>query len=627
MGRSNLNQKVDAILYDRNIHLAEALQTIEENVFRLSLTDKKRKELIFSCPKSSTMKCLPPSVKDTALATAKRVDSVLYNLQATLVNITRQIYLFVHQKLLNNLEIFPEDNDIVFVHNIRIFEPETGSLFDPKAFKALVTAKNATRKTFLRRHFQRRQQSAHQSYSFNGFAQAQQTQATASTAPIVKADKLPMIPRHCKERIQDTAHKSEFRQDEDFNKDKLYKLQKNMLKQPFPKSLKRYLEKTQNLIITRRTKSEINHSPPLTFNPHYYRRKINKKARDAIKNMSNIYHIKRNIRSFPSPRPASDKSEASLRKNVWEIPRIFTPNQANIKIKMEKSNMTPFQTIIIWDNDKITNYELLSPIRQAEKTTLRNLASFIGKAQEMSESFGIEKQLLEEIKIIGCHNESEQSSNSELRILETYFLQMERFIIAASINSIGPHKRQKIISSLLRSTTLQCCWLLYISIFRQYYNSSIRAEIWGTTSLKLLEVLEKLWLYCIMTNTRSQMAYVSTYISPADAQLRLTALAKLSLSTETFKRLCRIFGSFDVDLFATKQNRKLSKYYTPTIAPVETNPTDPTENSTDKNNNNNANVKGCNLVSDSGENQDIRANTNTGVKNYDRPKKRQTSIT
>ncbi|PVU91173.1 hypothetical protein BB561_004538 [Smittium simulii] len=183
MGRSNLNQKVDLILYDRYMHLAEALQTIEENVFRLSLTDKKRKELIFSCPKSSTMKCLPPSVKDTASATAMRADSVLYNLQATLVNITRQIYMFVHQKLLNNLEIFPEDNDIVFVHNIRIFEPETGPLFDPKAFKALVTAKNATRKTFLRRHFQRRQQSAHQAYSFNGFAQAQQTQATASTAP------------------------------------------------------------------------------------------------------------------------------------------------------------------------------------------------------------------------------------------------------------------------------------------------------------------------------------------------------------------------------------------------------------------------------------------------------------
>ncbi|PVU90629.1 hypothetical protein BB561_004800 [Smittium simulii] len=151
MGRFNLNQKVDSILNSKKIHvvqerkyesmivyphisrnipvtylevypkLAEALPTIEENFFCSPLTDKEIKQAIFSCPKSSTIKCLLLSVNDTALATTKRADDVLYNLHATLDNITRPIDLFVHQKLLNNPEILPEDDNIVFAHTIKKF--------------------------------------------------------------------------------------------------------------------------------------------------------------------------------------------------------------------------------------------------------------------------------------------------------------------------------------------------------------------------------------------------------------------------------------------------------------------------------------------------------------------------
>ncbi|PVU86098.1 hypothetical protein BB561_006812 [Smittium simulii] len=99
------------------------------------------------------------------------------------------------------------------------------------------------------------------------------------------------------------------------------------------------------------------------------------------------------------------------------------------------------------------------------------------------ETIGIEKQFLEKSEIMDCHGDSEQSSNSELRILETESAKMERsivstrdsrnknlyrcqqhgmgnscwisvlFRIVASINSNSPHKRQKIISSVLRATT------------------------------------------------------------------------------------------------------------------------------------------------------------------------------
>ncbi|PVU88484.1 hypothetical protein BB561_005823 [Smittium simulii] len=189
MGCSNLNQKVDATLYNRNIHLAEALPTIEENFFLSPLTDKKKNEVIFSCPKRSTIKYLPLSVNDTALATAKKVDS----------------------KLQNNPEIFLMNNNIVLVHTIREFlsdlanttlqlrittvyreinhtakppqisGPDTKPIFESKSVNALVTAKNATRNTGLRRPFQRRQQATRQSYSSSGFLQAQKTQAKSTS--------------------------------------------------------------------------------------------------------------------------------------------------------------------------------------------------------------------------------------------------------------------------------------------------------------------------------------------------------------------------------------------------------------------------------------------------------------
>ncbi|PVU92583.1 hypothetical protein BB561_003738 [Smittium simulii] len=58
------------------------------------------------------------------------------------------------------------------------------------------------------------------------------------------------------------------------------------------------------------------------------------------------------------------------------------------------------------------------------------------------------------------------------------------------------------------------------------------------------------------------------------------------------------------------------------LFPVESNTTDPTESSTEKGNNNKniANVEVCNLVSNSGKNQNGRAHTNTGIRDYTRSK-------
>ncbi|PVU92060.1 hypothetical protein BB561_004062 [Smittium simulii] len=48
----------------------------------------------------------------------------------------------------------------------------------------------------------------------------------------------------------------------------------------------------------------------------------------------------------------------------------------------------------------------------------------------VEETFGIEKQLHEEPEIMDCHGDSEQSNNTELRILKTESAKMERSIVS-----------------------------------------------------------------------------------------------------------------------------------------------------------------------------------------------------
>ncbi|PVU89287.1 hypothetical protein BB561_005439 [Smittium simulii] len=188
--------------------LAKALSNIEDNVFRSPLTNKKRKENFFSCPKSSTMKYLPPAVKEIASTTAKSADS----------------------KLHNNPEILPENDNFVFAHTIRVLLSDLAitisqALIEPKALYALGTAKNATRRAGLSRPFQMRQQTTQKPYSDNGFAHAQQTQTTASTAPKVflggvaaESEGIGRFLLESFQGIQDSVQKSEFRQAKGFDK-------------------------------------------------------------------------------------------------------------------------------------------------------------------------------------------------------------------------------------------------------------------------------------------------------------------------------------------------------------------------------------------------------------------------
>ncbi|PVU86084.1 hypothetical protein BB561_006816 [Smittium simulii] len=121
--------------------LAKAyLPAIENNFFRFPLTDKERKGANFSCPKSSTMKYLPPSVNDQLQLQQKEV--LLSDLATTILQLRKST---VYREM-NFAEKPP-----------KISEPDTESLSETEVFNAL-------------------------SFSDGGFVQAQQTQATAPAA-------------------------------------------------------------------------------------------------------------------------------------------------------------------------------------------------------------------------------------------------------------------------------------------------------------------------------------------------------------------------------------------------------------------------------------------------------------
>ncbi|OLY80152.1 hypothetical protein AYI68_g5752 [Smittium mucronatum] len=92
----------------------ELLQTIpamQEDFFRSQMTEEKRKDIIYACPKVTGLNYIPPLLNDTALNTVKKLDSMLYGIQLTLANMARKIDYFVHNRIRNNPGAKPETDD------------------------------------------------------------------------------------------------------------------------------------------------------------------------------------------------------------------------------------------------------------------------------------------------------------------------------------------------------------------------------------------------------------------------------------------------------------------------------------------------------------------------------------
>ncbi|PVU91956.1 hypothetical protein BB561_004093 [Smittium simulii] len=435
-------------------------------------------------------------------------------------------------------------------------------------------------------------------------------------------------------------------------------------------------------IFSEEKKKMISYGPPLTLHPHQYKRKMSKEASDAITKESTLYNTKKDRRPTSSSRSPETQqlcqreefqngipdihmqdnkekrlydlsgsrgrfyahsdtpevqeislflmeredllilcSSASKGKMYREYKKLYSKiSQLEYKIKMEKSNMTPFQFIThlgIIINSRTMSLKVPSD-KKLDKLYWKStkfFGCFPPWSSNAEEAFGIEKQFFEKSEIMDCH---------ELRILETESAKMERsivstrdsrngnlyqcqqygmgnscwipvlFRIVTSINSISPNKRQKIISSVLCSTTPQFCLSLCLSLFRQHYNSSIRAKFWGNYLSKITRSFRK--------------AVISLYNDKHTSEY--------DLCTNVYQPCRRTI----------KTDRSNNKNY-PNItllllSPVESNTTDPTESSTGKDNydKNYANLKVCDLVSNSGKIQNSRTHTNTGVGDNPDPK-------
>ncbi|OLY81836.1 hypothetical protein AYI68_g4057 [Smittium mucronatum] len=128
--------------------LTKYLPSIEEDFFRSTLTEAERKIAKHSCPRTSSMNYIPPTLNDTALSTYKKAGSALYWIQLALA-----------QKALG--KNIPEDTNVLFSSTMRallaeiattdlsskltqLIESETRSIMYQEAFDALITKKPLT---------------------------------------------------------------------------------------------------------------------------------------------------------------------------------------------------------------------------------------------------------------------------------------------------------------------------------------------------------------------------------------------------------------------------------------------------------------------------------------------------
>ncbi|PVU95614.1 hypothetical protein BB561_001700 [Smittium simulii] len=560
---NDLTKKVKFLYIEREQQGAQQSQAIKvQNIEcddprdRIRAPVKERKTIIYECPKFLGIKHTPPSLNKSATLAVRKNNAALYGIQMALANLTSIIDDYVQRKLKSPNTKIQGNEDLEFAHTMRellsnvalsITQNRIDNLHKsmelPGRLDALLAVKNPTARS-------RRNERSHfclrQQTAFGTTSAITQTPHNATPNTVNNNQTTQRTTRYVLSSLSQT-HRQQVGQEHSREgiQDSAQKSESREAKGFDKKKL---------------YKKVISYGPPLTLHPHRYKREMSKEASEAItkevaallaKNaieQSNIYYTKKDRKPTSSPGPPKAQ-QLCPRDNVGCSP----PWLANAE-----------------------------------------------------DNFGIKKQFLEESKIMGCHDDSEQSSNSKLRILETESAKMKRSIISIrgsrnenfcqcqkhsmgnsfwipvlfriviSIDSISPHKHQGIISSYIQ----------------KYYKSSLRTEIWGNYLSQIARSLKE--------------TVVSLRIIKTDCSNGMVSINRDIHKTE--QNIC----PYDVDLFATRQNKKLSKYYSwyQDSQSVGTNA-----------------LGHSWLQYNSPYCCPPRAHTNTGVGDYARPKKRQISAT
>ncbi|PVU92343.1 hypothetical protein BB561_003884 [Smittium simulii] len=100
--------------------LKEAPPLIDEGLFCIYLTEEKRKNAIYSCPRSSFINYLPPPLNDSALTAVKKADSTLHGIQVALAQATRPVDYYANRIIQDNPGITFDDPRFLFADTTRV---------------------------------------------------------------------------------------------------------------------------------------------------------------------------------------------------------------------------------------------------------------------------------------------------------------------------------------------------------------------------------------------------------------------------------------------------------------------------------------------------------------------------
>ncbi|PVU91781.1 hypothetical protein BB561_004212 [Smittium simulii] len=118
-------QAADLMIYPE---LREAIPSMEDAFFRSPFTEEEKKEIIYSCPRTSGMNYSPPPINEVASGNIKKTDNLLYNIQASLANGTRPIDYLIHRRIQENPDVnINKDSLIEGLHMMRLVLADVAS--------------------------------------------------------------------------------------------------------------------------------------------------------------------------------------------------------------------------------------------------------------------------------------------------------------------------------------------------------------------------------------------------------------------------------------------------------------------------------------------------------------------
>lgn len=84
----------------------------------------------------------------------------------------------------------------------------------------------------------------------------------------------------------------------------------------------------------------------------------------------------------------------------------------------------------------------------------------------------------------------------------------------------------------------------------------------GTRSPALMELASSIWNVCLKTNTRLHLTYIPSAINPADSPSRqMTTQIEWRIDQQYFRHLEQLWGTHDIDCFASYQNHQTQRYF------------------------------------------------------------------